>query len=296
MSRVAGNTEPAEASSETGEYEKFEGSAQPITPAEMMAEFHLLGHGEIGDDPESQEFCSDVDRLNSGWTPGDVPRVPDGYQSCVERSPALLDEERRALLLKASLAAFSAYWAAQGPQTAEGKRRKLEEEKLRRQLVASAKIATDAMPAGWLIEQIRSGESERLRAEGRRNYLMNRAKLARLRREGYAFDAQHRLVAPRTPAVSHRGEREQRPSATRRSSTRARSGSRGDPPPQGSDPSGGLSRPPAGDAGSRDILGRLVYAAEAIEDGDAGMAHAIALDAIDVIEGGHAGLIGRWSR
>jgi len=247
----------------------------------MMAEFHVLGHGEIGDDSESHEFFSEVDRLNSDWKPGDIPRVPDGYQSCVERSPALLDEESRASLFADSLAAVSAYWDAQGPLTAEGKRRKLEEEKVRRHLVANAKIAADGMPAGWLIEQIRSGESERLRAEGRRNYLMNRAKMARLRREGYTFDVEHRLIAPRTPTVSHHGERERRPAVSgRRSSTRTHSGSRGDPP-QDSDPPGGPSRPPAGDAVSRDILGRLHYIAEAIEDGDAGMAHAVALDAID---------------
>jgi hypothetical protein len=63
------------------QFEKFEGSAQPITLAEMMAEFHLSGHGEIGDDQESQQFFGDVDRLNAGWKPGDVPRVPAGSRS-----------------------------------------------------------------------------------------------------------------------------------------------------------------------------------------------------------------------
>jgi hypothetical protein len=63
------------------DHEKFEGSAQPITPAEMMAEFHMLGHGEIGDDEESQQFFGEVERLNAGWKPGDVPRLPAGYRS-----------------------------------------------------------------------------------------------------------------------------------------------------------------------------------------------------------------------
>ena len=271
-------------SSGTSRYEEFPESPQHVSVGEMMAEIVLLAHGEMAQDEESQEFAADLRTLNSDWKPGGVPRVPDGYESCVERSPALLDEESRASLLEDSLAAVSAYWDAR-PLTAEGKRRKLEEEKVRRHLVANANIAADGMPAGWLIEQIRSGESERLRAEGRRNYLMNRAKMARLRREGYTFDTEHRLVAPRTPTVSHRGERERRPAAgARRSSTRTHSGSRGDPP-QDSDPPSGLSRPPAGDAVRRDILGRLIFVAEALEDGDAGMANAVALDTIDDLRG-----------
>ena len=277
-----------------GEYERFEGSAQQITPAAMMAEFHLLGHGESGDDPESQEFFSEVDRLNSGWKPGDVPRVPDEYQSSVERSPASLEEESRALLLRDSLAELSAYWDAQGHLTAEQKRRQLEEEKWRRQLAAKAESAAEAMPAGRLIEQVRSGESERLRAEGRRNYLMNRAKLARWRREGYTFDAQHRLVAPRTPAASHRGEREQRPSATRRSSTRSRSGSRGDPP-QDADPPPVQPQPAADVAASRrrvptrrvswwDVSTRLNVALEWHQDGADEDAWAVILGLLDEID------------
>jgi hypothetical protein len=64
-----------------GTNEKFEGSAQPVTPAEMMAELNLLGHGEIGGDPESKQFFDDVDRLNPGWRSGDVPRVPGRYRN-----------------------------------------------------------------------------------------------------------------------------------------------------------------------------------------------------------------------
>jgi hypothetical protein len=129
--------------------------------------------------------------------------------------------------LAQSLADCAAYWDERGELTAEHKRRKFEEETFLRRLAMRAETATDAMPAAWPIELIRSGESERLRVEGRRKYLMNRAKLARWRR------AEHRLVAPSAPRRSHRGEREPRPAATARRSSH--SGSRGDPP-QDADP------------------------------------------------------------
>jgi hypothetical protein len=149
--------------------------------------------------------------------------------------------------LAQSLGDCNAHWDEQGELTAEQKRRKFEEETFRRGLAVNAKTAERdlglsaeaavlaAKPVEWAIELIRSGESERLRVEGRRNYLMNRAKLARWRREGYTFDAEHRMVAPSTARISHRGERERRPATARRSSTRTRSGSSGDPP-QDADP------------------------------------------------------------
>jgi hypothetical protein len=67
----------------------------------MIAEIMLLtdagyAKGEVGDDDESQEFARDVRRLNRNWRPGQIPRVPAGYQNGIawrqspgrERRPA----------------------------------------------------------------------------------------------------------------------------------------------------------------------------------------------------------------
>jgi hypothetical protein len=47
----------------------------------MMAELHLLGHGELADDDESQNFGRDVEAANADWQPGEIPNVPRGYRS-----------------------------------------------------------------------------------------------------------------------------------------------------------------------------------------------------------------------
>jgi hypothetical protein len=63
-----------------------------------------------------------------------------------------------------------------------------------------------------------------------------------------------------------------------------RAGPSDDPDPPSA--AAGLSHPAAVAASvRRDLLCRLIFIAEALEDGDAGMAHAVALDAIDDFRG-----------
>ena len=80
------------------DYEKFEGTAQPVSAHEMTAEFLLFGRAVAADDEESQKFASDVRTLNSGWKPGDVPRVPVGYRSGAAYRAVLARMARPALV------------------------------------------------------------------------------------------------------------------------------------------------------------------------------------------------------
>jgi hypothetical protein len=62
-----------------------DGNPQPVTGAEMQAEWLLLsdlGYGNCkpGDDEESQQFAAQVRELNPGWQPGTIPRVPNHYR------------------------------------------------------------------------------------------------------------------------------------------------------------------------------------------------------------------------
>jgi hypothetical protein len=77
--------------------------------------------------------------------------------------------------------------------------------------------------------------------------------------------------------VVHRGSAERRPSSSTRTRTDASSKS-GEDPPQGDGPPGGLSQPSAVEALARDVLSRCVTAQQALEDGDAGLAHAVLRD------------------
>jgi hypothetical protein len=51
-------------------------------------------------------------------------------------------------------------------------------------------------PAEWLVDEIRSGAWKQRQRQNMRNLQRNQVRLVRLKREGYTFDAEHRLVAP----------------------------------------------------------------------------------------------------
>jgi hypothetical protein len=127
--------------------------------------------------------------------------------------------------------------AAQDELTA-GERRSRFEAELRAALAARGE-----QPAEWLITEIRSGVWERRQRRNMRNLLLNRAKLAQWKRDGYSFDEKHRLVAPHVSDVKKRRERprESRPRPSRRSRS---SGSSGADPPEPEPPlAGGDTRP-----------------------------------------------------
>lgn len=136
----------------------------------------------------------------------------------------------------------AAYWDQLGPLTAAQKRRKAHELAWRKNLAAAG-----AMPTPELIADIRSGEKDRRDHQSMQNLLRSRARLAQWRRDGYSFDAEHRLVAPQRP--NSNGPRPTRPreSRSRRSETRSPAGSssaRGpDRPPPSSDDDPPRSRP-----------------------------------------------------
>jgi hypothetical protein len=200
-------------------------------------------------------------------------------------------EKDHSLVLEASLEEWSAYWDEQGPLTAEGERRKRLEEEWRRNLVAAGSTPAEMMPASWLIRDIRSGKYERDYNRWERNLWRNQVRRAMWRRQGYTFDAEHRLVAPpgRQPRVPTRpvtvAARPRERARGRSRVTRAGPSDDSEPPPAAAGPSHPVA---VATALHRDILGRLYFIAEVLEDGDAGMAHAIALDAIDDLRGAAA--------
>src|SRR5215204_1818398 len=101
-----------------------------------------------------------------------------------------------------------------------------------------------AEPQEWVKEAIRSGEWDRRQAENLRNMRRSVQRLAQLKREGYSFDAEHRLVAPPNPIIPRcAASRSERPRERR--ARRSSSGSRGDPDPESEPPLGGVtdSRP-----------------------------------------------------
>jgi hypothetical protein len=74
-------------------------------------------------------------------------------------------------------------------------------------------------PADWLIAEIRSGRWKQRQRQNMRNLQHVQARLTRLKREGYTFDAEHRLVAPaltRIQAPLCRGPSRERRPQTRR--------------------------------------------------------------------------------
>jgi hypothetical protein len=132
-------------------------------------------------------------------------------------------------VLVRSLAEHAAYWDAQGTLTKAQRRWSTFERELRTNLAAKGRL-----PNPKIIAMVRSGEWERRQRQNMRNLLHNQARLARLKREGYSFDAEHRLVAPavtRIHAPARRVNRERRPAGR----SRARAPSGDDPSPE-SDP------------------------------------------------------------
>jgi hypothetical protein len=56
---------------------------EPFTAALVMADCLLNGHGKMAEDAESQAFERETLRLNPGWKPGRIPKVPAGYRNGV---------------------------------------------------------------------------------------------------------------------------------------------------------------------------------------------------------------------
>jgi hypothetical protein len=129
-----------------------------------------------------------------------------------------------------TLAEHEAFWSVRGPLTEAQERWCAFELELRRNMAANGET-----PAEWLIAEIRSGRWEARQRQNRENMIHHLARLARLRREGYSFDAEHRLVAPSRPRNWRDGSRERRPAGRRaRVTRRARAPARepDDPEPE----------------------------------------------------------------
>jgi hypothetical protein len=177
-----------------------------VSPAEMVAELHLLGlhgYGEPGEpvgDEESRQFFAEVERLNPDWQPGQIPKVPAGYEHGSQATPPELSAWREAKIRE-----FGewAYWQ-------EGE--------------LKGKLKAD-----WLLAkgpERYAADMERMR----RTMLSNRARLAQLRRDGYWFDEEHRLQGPIASAPTGRILVASR--APRSRSARRTSSARGDPDPE----------------------------------------------------------------
>lgn len=196
-----------------------------ITVDEWLAELILLadhGHGEVevGDDAESQAFAAKVRELNADWRPGDgVPRMPPP-----EPEPAA-----------SPIVAFEEFWG--DPEQLTDQRRRWYESELE---LRSSLAEKGEEPATWIILMIRSGAWEKRKRQNRLNMRRNRGMLARLRREGYTFDAEHRLRAPALAGIqaSRLASEPNRPreSGSRRGTVATRAGpddSDEPPPPLG---------------------------------------------------------------
>lgn len=179
--------------------------------AEMLAEFHLLalrGYGEveIGDDEESQDFAAEIERLNPDWQPGEIPKVPAGCQD----GAALRDP------------------AATPPELVAWREAKIREHG------DWAYWPDDTLKADWLLRMGPEAWEANQRAV-RRNMLKNKARMERLRRQGYWFDEERRLQAPVTPRAEAPAAVVSRP-REHRSRGSQRSGPRGDPSPSEPEP------------------------------------------------------------
>jgi hypothetical protein len=111
-----------------------------------------------------------------------------------------------------SLAEHAAYWSSLGELTPAQKRWSASELEWRKNMAAKGD-----KPVEWLIGEIRSGRRERQQQRNMRNLLRDRARLAMWKREGYTFDAEHRLVSPVARSFTGRRgvSREQRPQTHR---------------------------------------------------------------------------------
>jgi len=193
------------------------------------------------------------------------------------------DQQNESDLLALSLAEWHAHWDVLGPLTRQLERRKALEYEVRCNFAAKGQV-----PRSWVADEIRSGEFERRRARSLRN-LAHRAALRDMwRRQGYTFDSEHRLIAPRNPPIVRRRPGvaiAARPREQGRGRSRVtRAGPKDDPDPPSA--AAGLSHPAAVAASlRRDILCRFIFTSEALKDGDTGMAHAVALDGINDFRG-----------
>jgi hypothetical protein len=134
----------------------------------------------------------------------------------------------------ASLAECDACWNALGTLTKAQRRWRERERELRINVAAQGGQVPEA--GDPIIEEIRSGRWEKRQRKNMRNLRRDRAKLAMWKREGYSFDAEHRLVA--SPEIHAPARRE---SATRPREHRSRSRTR---PARGSSDDPDLEEPP----------------------------------------------------
>jgi hypothetical protein len=87
------------------------------------------------------------------------------------------------------------------------------------------------VPAAWLVDEVRSGEWRKRQRRNSQAIRRNRARLAQLKRDGYTFDSERRLVAPALAKI-HKPERREngtRPRERRSRRTVRTAASRDDP-------------------------------------------------------------------
>jgi hypothetical protein len=130
-------------------------------------------------------------------------------------------EFSRERALAESLAEFAVYWDSLGELTPAREGWKAFELELRKNLVGQAQTREAAMPATWLVKEIRCGRWEKRQQRNLRNLWRNQARLMQWRRKGYTFDSEHRLVAPQRPCTS-RPRQEGRAPRSRRQRTHVR--------------------------------------------------------------------------
>jgi hypothetical protein len=87
-------------------------------------------------------------------------------------------------------------------------------------------------PAQWRQAAIQSGAREQQQAVNRQNTRLNRARLWRLKLEGYTFDSERRLVAPPKPIVSQSCAETRSARPRERRARRSSTSARGDPDPE----------------------------------------------------------------
>lgn len=123
-------------------------------------------------------------------------------------------------VLARSLVDCEAYWNALGTLTKAEERRREHECEVR--TICAAQGCDVPAPDDPMIADIRSGKKERRDKRSMQALLRDQAKLAKWKREGYSFDAEHRLVTPpRIHAPERRETGEKRPATRRRTGARA---------------------------------------------------------------------------
>lgn len=118
---------------------------------------------------------------------------------------------------RAVAVALHAYWGEPAELPRDLRRRYEVERKYRLGCLNRGCVPDDG---DWEIREIRSGQWERRTKRNDRNIRRDQAKLAQWKRDGYSFDAEHRLVAPPSPS-SRATARPREHRARRRTTTRA---------------------------------------------------------------------------